>query len=144
MATPKVSEGVHRTWYRNNLMSVSSQVNAVIYGSILKGFSRKKHMDRVWEAFDEMKAHGFQVAKKSQCDSGGRKTSTDEFFEFSPLCLGLGITPTLMTFNAIMDGCVRNEEMSKATWLKHKLPLEVWTLDLEAVKLVERYADSPV
>ena len=34
------------------------KVNAVIYGSILKGFSRKKHMDRVWEAFDEMKAHG--------------------------------------------------------------------------------------
>jgi len=30
----------------------------VIYGSILKGFSRKKRMDRVWEAFEEMKAHG--------------------------------------------------------------------------------------
>lgn len=25
-----------------------------------------------------------------------------------------GITPTLMTFNAIIDGCVRNEEMTKA------------------------------
>ena len=34
-------------------------MNAVIYGSILKGFSRKKHMDRVWAAFEEMKAHGF-------------------------------------------------------------------------------------
>ena len=29
-----------------------------------------------------------------------------------------GIAPSLMTFNAIMDGCVRNEEMSKATKLK--------------------------
>ena len=29
-----------------------------------------------------------------------------------------GITPTLMTFNAIMDGCVRNEEMSKAARIK--------------------------
>ena len=30
----------------------------MIYGSILKGFARQKHMDRVWDAFQEMKDHG--------------------------------------------------------------------------------------
>ena len=44
-----------------HFVTAKVQVNAVIYGSILKGFSRKKRMDRVWDAFNEMKIHGISA-----------------------------------------------------------------------------------
>jgi len=56
------------------------QINAVVFGSVLKGFGRAKRMDRLWAAFKEMQARG--------------------------------ISPSVVNFNAVIDACLRNNEIS--------------------------------
>mmetsp|Transcript_66780 Transcript_66780/g.159765 ORF Transcript_66780/g.159765 Transcript_66780/m.159765 type:complete len:1049 (-) Transcript_66780:193-3339(-) len=55
------------------------QVNAVIYCSVLKGYSRSRKMERVWAVWKEMLSHG--------------------------------ISPSVVTFNAMIDACARNSNM---------------------------------
>ena len=40
----------------------ASLVNAVMYGSIVKGFSHKKCFTRMWEVYDEMAARKLQFS----------------------------------------------------------------------------------
>lgn len=64
-------------------------VNAVIYGSIFKAYSRTGNIDKMWAAFEEMQANG--------------------------------IEPTVMSFNALIDGCARHGQMDSAVHLRRKM-----------------------
>merc|ERR1740121_2938978 len=61
----------------------SSLVNAVIYCSVLKGFSHQKKFDRVWSVYQEMLTHKEKV-------------------QFS-----------IVTFNTLVDACARSREMQR-------------------------------
>uniref|UniRef100_A0A7S4Q7H1 Pentatricopeptide repeat-containing protein-mitochondrial domain-containing protein n=1 Tax=Alexandrium monilatum TaxID=311494 RepID=A0A7S4Q7H1_9DINO len=58
------------------------QVNAVVFGSVLKGYGRSHNAERAFAVFEEM--------------------------------LSLGIEPSAVTYNAMIDVCARNGQMAKA------------------------------
>mmetsp|Transcript_36565 Transcript_36565/g.84047 ORF Transcript_36565/g.84047 Transcript_36565/m.84047 type:complete len:1045 (+) Transcript_36565:176-3310(+) len=65
------------------------QVNAVIYCSVLKGYSRARKVERVWAVWNEM--------------------------------LGHNISPSIVTFNAMIDACARNSDMGSVPGLMSEL-----------------------
>jgi pentatricopeptide repeat protein len=87
-------------------------VNAVMYGSIVKGFSHKKDFDRMWQVYDEM------VAQKLQFSMVTYNTLIDACARSGELCRipsllkdiqAQGLKMGLVTYSAIIKGyCVKN------------------------------------
>jgi pentatricopeptide repeat protein len=87
-------------------------VNAVMYGSIVKGFSHKKCFDRMWKVYDEMVAKQLQfsmVTFNTLIDACARSGDLSRI----PLLLrdieSQGLKMGLVTYSAILKGyCQKN------------------------------------
>ncbi|CAK9012132.1 unnamed protein product [Durusdinium trenchii] len=94
-----------------------TQVNAVIYGSILKGFSRKKRMDRVWDAFNEMKIHGITptlMTFNAIMDGCVRNEEMSKVTELVQEMRQYGLEPNLITHSTMIKGFCASGDMQSA------------------------------
>ncbi|CAE7692266.1 PGR3 [Symbiodinium sp. CCMP2592] len=94
-----------------------SQVNAVIYGSILKGFSRKKRMDRVWDAFNEMQAYGITptlMSFNAILDGCVRNDEVDKIGGLLTTMQQYGFKPNLITYSTLIKGYCAAGDMQSA------------------------------
>mmetsp|Transcript_61849 Transcript_61849/g.109847 ORF Transcript_61849/g.109847 Transcript_61849/m.109847 type:complete len:941 (-) Transcript_61849:35-2857(-) len=87
-------------------------VNAVIYGSILKGFCHQKRFARVWDVYDEMMAQNMEfsiVTYNSLIDTCAR---SGEMQRVEPLLRHMtehGVSPNVITYSTILKGhCALN------------------------------------
>lgn len=96
-------------------------VNAVIYCSVLKGFSHQKRFDRVWHVYKEMQAHKVTfsiVTFNCMVDACSR---CGEMSRISDLLKGMvaqGIQPNLITYSSIIKGYCQENRLDEAFQLK--------------------------
>mmetsp|Transcript_92026 Transcript_92026/g.238425 ORF Transcript_92026/g.238425 Transcript_92026/m.238425 type:complete len:1020 (+) Transcript_92026:84-3143(+) len=94
-----------------------SLVNAVIYCSVLKGFSHRKCFDQVWAVHDEMRAKRMQysiVTYNALIDACAR---SGEMSRVSPLLEQMskdGIEPNVITYSTVIKGYCQDNRVDKA------------------------------
>mmetsp|Transcript_12547 Transcript_12547/g.21733 ORF Transcript_12547/g.21733 Transcript_12547/m.21733 type:complete len:845 (-) Transcript_12547:145-2679(-) len=96
---------------------MKQQVNAVIYGSILKGFSRKKRLDRVWDAFEEMKKHNIMptlMTYNAVLDACVRNEQIDKIGPLLETMSQNGFQPNLITYSTLIKGFCAAGDMRSA------------------------------
>merc|ERR1719375_1305575 len=84
-----------------------SQVNAVVFGSVLKGFGRAKQMDRMWEAFKEMKSRGIEpsvVTYNAVIDSCVRNNQVAAIQGLLEDMKTRRLQPNLITYSTVIKG----------------------------------------
>jgi pentatricopeptide repeat protein len=88
-------------------------MNAVVYCSILKGFSHQKRFDRMWTVYQEMLSHSLKfsiITFNTLIDACARN---GQMFRIPPLLEDMvdqGIPPNIITYGAIMKGyCMENQ-----------------------------------
>ncbi|CAE8692996.1 unnamed protein product, partial [Polarella glacialis] len=92
-------------------------VNAVIYGSVLKGFCHQKRFDRVWIVYDEMLAEKMQfsiVTFNSLIDACAR---SGDMHRVQPLLEDMsrqGITPNVITYSTVLKGYCSANRLDEA------------------------------
>jgi pentatricopeptide repeat protein len=82
-------------------------VNAVIYCSVLKGFSHQKKFDRFWEVYQEMlvqKVTFSIVTFNTMVDACSRCGEMSRIPELLRIMVSQGIEPNLITYSAIIKG----------------------------------------
>lgn len=84
-----------------------STLNAVVYCSILKGFSREKKPDRVWEAYRDMEQNKFEMTLITfntvldSCARTGRMNDVSKILDdMKKHC----VEPNLITYSTILKG----------------------------------------
>jgi len=98
----------------------ASLVNAVMYGSIVKGFSHKKCFTRMWEVYDEMVARKLQfsmVTFNTLIDACAR---SGELNRVPPLLNDIeaqGLKMGIQTYGAILKGYCQKNMLDEATEL---------------------------
>jgi len=94
-----------------------SQLNAVIYCSVLKGFCHQKRFDRVWDLYHELLAEKLQfsiVTYNALIDACAR---SGEMYRATPLLEAMaaqGIEPNLITYSTIIKGYCQQPRLDKA------------------------------
>merc|ERR1719476_764877 len=94
-----------------------SQVNAVIYCSVLKGFCHEKRFDRVWAVYEEMVAAHIQfsiVTYNALIDACARN---GDMARVQPLMEDMarqGIEPNVITYSTIVKGYCQDNRLEKA------------------------------
>jgi len=92
-------------------------VNAVIYGSILKGFCHQKRFSRVWSVQDEMQAQNVEmsiVTYNSLIDACAR---SGEMHRVEPLLKHMtehGVAPNVITYSTILKGHCASNRLDQA------------------------------
>lgn len=92
-------------------------VNAVIYCSVLKGFSHQKRFDRVWTVYEEMLAEKMQfsiVTYNTLIDACARSC---EMFRIPPLLEDMAkqqIEPNVITYSTVLKGYCQEHRLDKA------------------------------
>jgi len=84
-----------------------SAVNAVVFGSIFKGFSRAGRMDRVWAAFQEMKAHAIDpsiMTFNAIIDGCARNSEMDKAGQLIIEMKSCGLQPNIITHSTLIKG----------------------------------------
>jgi pentatricopeptide repeat protein len=107
------------------------QVNAVIYGSVLKGFAHEKKMDRVWCVWEDMVQKGVTpsiTTYNALCDACARNGVMEHVPQLLKDMKTRGLTPNLITFGSVLKGhCLKGDiraafdildDMRKTTNLK--------------------------
>jgi len=92
-------------------------VNAVVFGSILKGFSRARRMDRVWAAFEEMKAHAIQpsvMTFNAIIDGCARNAEMDKAGHLIVEMKSFGLQPNIITRSTMIKGYWANGNIQQA------------------------------
>eukprot|EP00930_Biecheleria_cincta_P032204 TRINITY_DN22353_c0_g1_i1.p1 TRINITY_DN22353_c0_g1~~TRINITY_DN22353_c0_g1_i1.p1 ORF type:complete len:1042 (+),score=205.20 TRINITY_DN22353_c0_g1_i1:140-3265(+) len=82
-------------------------VNAVVFGSIFKGFSRAGRMDRVWAAFQEMKAHAIEpsiMTFNAIIDGCARNAEMDKAGQLIVEMKSCGLQPNIITQSTLIKG----------------------------------------
>jgi pentatricopeptide repeat protein len=93
------------------------QVNAVVFGSVLKGFGRTKRMDRVWTAFKEMLSRGIQpsvVTFNTVIDTCVRNNQVEAVEGLLEDMKMRGIEPNLITYSTVIKGVCQKGDMEAA------------------------------
>jgi len=106
-------------------------VNAVIYCSVLKGFSHKKNFGRLWAVYEEMLMQKVQfsiVTFNTMVDACSRCGEMRRISGLLQSMMSQGIEPNIITYSAILKGyCQENrlheafelmEEVKRATKFK--------------------------
>lgn len=94
-----------------------SQVNAVIFGSVLKGFGRTKRMDRVWTVFKEMLSLGIEPSVSTYNAVINACVSNNHIDAIEGLLADIktrGLQPNLITYSTIIKGLCQAGDMSAA------------------------------
>jgi pentatricopeptide repeat protein len=96
-------------------------VNAVIYGSVLKGFSHQKRFDRVWSVYQEMLEHNLQfsiVTFNTLLDACARSGEMARIPVLLDSMMGQGLQPNLITYGIVIKGYCQENRLEEA--------LQVW------------------
>jgi len=94
-----------------------SQLNAVIYCSVLKGFCHQKRFDRVWDVHRELLEEKLQfsiVTYNALIDACAR---SGEMYRATPLLEAMaaqGIEPNLITYSTIIKGYCQQPRLDRA------------------------------
>jgi len=96
---------------------VRPMINAVIYCSVLKGYSHRKRFDRVWAVYDEMKAQGMQfsiVTYNTLVDACARSSDMGRIPALLDEMAKQGLQPNLITYSAIVKGYCKENRVDRA------------------------------
>lgn len=105
-------------------------VNAVVYGSVLKGFSHQKRFDRVWSLYQEMLELKLQfslVTFNTIMDACAR---SGEMAQIPPLLdsmMAQGIQPNRISYSIVIKGYCQENKFEEA--------LQVWESMLQTTSL---------
>jgi len=102
----------------------SSFVIAVIYGSVLKVFSRQKQFDRVWLLYEEMRAETLAVplsAYNALTDACARSPDMARLPELLQDMAKDGLEATLVTYSTILTGYWQENRLGKAFELRREM-----------------------
>merc|ERR1719324_2258113 len=94
-----------------------SLVNAVIYCSVLKGFSHQKRFDRVWTVYQEMLGLKLQfsiVTFNTLIDACARSGEMARIPKILESMVGQGIQPNIITYSAILKGYCQENRLDEA------------------------------
>merc|ERR1719399_1359533 len=94
-----------------------SELNAVVYCSVLKAFARDKKMDRVWYIFKEMKQHGVVpliTTYNAMCDACARNGQMDRVPKLLEDLRTQGLVPNLITYSTVVKGHCQQGNMLDA------------------------------
>jgi pentatricopeptide repeat protein len=95
----------------------ASLVNAVMYGSIVKGFSHKKSFDRVWEVYEEMRQRKLQfsmVTYNTLIDACARSGELSRIPALLRDIEAQGLKMGLVTYSAILKGYCQTNRLDEA------------------------------
>mmetsp|Transcript_70758 Transcript_70758/g.124820 ORF Transcript_70758/g.124820 Transcript_70758/m.124820 type:complete len:976 (-) Transcript_70758:33-2960(-) len=93
------------------------QVNAVIYGSVLKGFGRAHRMERVWEVFAEMKAYKIEpslMTFNAIIDGCARNGQMEKVTDLIAEMKSNKLQPNLITQSTMIKGLCATGDMNAA------------------------------
>lgn len=99
-------------------------VNAVIFGSVLKGYSRTGRMERVWAVFNEMLSQGIQPSVSTfnvVIDACTRSGRMDAVKKLRGDMEARSIKPNIITFSTMIKGFCQHGDMPKALEVLHEL-----------------------
>jgi pentatricopeptide repeat protein len=92
-------------------------VNAVIYCSVLKGFSHQKKIDRFWFVYQEMLVQKVQfsvVTFNTMVDACARNGEMSRVTDLLQSMVSQGIEPNLITYSAILKGYCQENKLDAA------------------------------
>merc|ERR1719471_2324114 len=92
-------------------------VNAVIYNSVLKGFSHLKQYDRAWDVYTDMlplKSQFTSVTYNAIIDLCARSTAMSYVPELLEEMSRAGVDPNLVTYSTIVKGHCQENRMDRA------------------------------
>lgn len=92
-------------------------VNAVIYCSVLKGFSHQKNFPRVWEVYEEMRSEKMQfsiVTYNTLVDAMARSGEISRALPLLEEMAKDGIEPNIITFSAMIKGYCQENKLDSA------------------------------
>eukprot|EP00747_Dinoflagellata_sp_TGD_P162904 gnl/TRDRNA2_/TRDRNA2_181041_c0_seq1.p1 gnl/TRDRNA2_/TRDRNA2_181041_c0~~gnl/TRDRNA2_/TRDRNA2_181041_c0_seq1.p1 ORF type:complete len:1068 (+),score=254.28 gnl/TRDRNA2_/TRDRNA2_181041_c0_seq1:109-3312(+) len=95
----------------------AAAVNAVVYCSVLKGFSHQKNFPRVWAVYQEMKSLGLKfsiVTYNTLIDSCARSGEMNRVPGLLSEMDTQNIEPTIITYSAIIKGYCNANRLEKA------------------------------
>merc|ERR1719410_1002386 len=90
----------------------SSLVNAITYGSVLKGFSHQRQFDRVWLVYKEMRAGKQAVSLavyNALIDACARSSDMGRVPQLLQDMVKDGLEPNLVTYSTIVKGYCQNK-----------------------------------
>jgi len=98
-------------------------LNAVIYCSVLKGFTRAKRWERVWAVYAEMKSKGMEsvVTYNTIMDACARCGHMERVAEVLNNMQQAGIAPNIITYSTMIKGHCQAGELQKAFGLLEKM-----------------------
>jgi len=108
----------------------SGQINAVIYGSVLKGFAQQKKFERVWSVYKEMldlKLEFSIVTFNTLVDACARAHDMSRIPFLLESMVAQGIEPNLITYSSILKGHCQANRLDEAFQLVDQM---VQTTDL--------------
>jgi len=94
-----------------------SLVNAVIYCSVLKGFSRRKRFDRVWALHEEMLNQKVQysvVTYNALIDACARSGEMSRVSSLLEAMSQKGVEPNVITYSTVLKGYCQDNRVDKA------------------------------
>ena len=94
-----------------------SLVNAVIYCSVLKGFSHQRQFDRVWLVYEEMRAEKLAVslsAYNALIDACARSSDMGRVPQLLQDMAKDGLEPNIVTYSTILKGYCQENRLDKA------------------------------
>eukprot|EP00933_Yihiella_yeosuensis_P044947 TRINITY_DN40241_c0_g1_i1.p1 TRINITY_DN40241_c0_g1~~TRINITY_DN40241_c0_g1_i1.p1 ORF type:complete len:1039 (-),score=195.51 TRINITY_DN40241_c0_g1_i1:111-3227(-) len=94
-----------------------AQVNSIIYGSVLKGYSRSGRMNEAWNTFEEMKVNNIELSLmtfNAMMDACARNNQMEYVAALMNQMKALGLKPNLITNSTMIKGYCANGDMHSA------------------------------
>uniref|UniRef100_A0A7S1RNM7 Pentacotripeptide-repeat region of PRORP domain-containing protein n=1 Tax=Alexandrium catenella TaxID=2925 RepID=A0A7S1RNM7_ALECA len=93
------------------------QVNAVVFGSVLKGYGRGRNMERLFAVFEEMLARGIEpsvVTFNAMIDACARNAQMDRVPDLLACMRKRHLAPNLITYGTMIKGFAQQGDMPAA------------------------------
>jgi len=101
---------------KNNAQT-SPLINAVIYGSVLKGFSHQRRFDKVWSIYQEMSASSIEFSVVTYNTLVNACVMCGHMDRIPPLLVQMsekGLEPDTVTYSAIIKGYCQEGRLDQA------------------------------
>lgn len=102
----------------------ASLVNAIMYGSIVKGFSHSQYYSRVWDVYDEMMSQGLEfsmVTYNALIDTCSRSGDLERIPQLLKNIEAQGLKMGIVTYSTILKGYCRKNLLDNAFELFEEL-----------------------